>query len=99
MPRKQLIGRVVSNKMDKTAVVLVETTKRHPLYEKVIRRTKKYMAHDEHNEAQIGDLVRIEECRPLSRHKRFRIIEFIERVRPEEAAAAEAETEATEVEL
>lgn len=94
MPRKQLIGRVVSNKMDKTAVVLVETTKRHPLYEKVIRRTKKYMAHDEYNEAQIGDLVRIEECRPLSRHKRFCIIEFIERARPEEVAVAEA----TEVE-
>ena len=96
MPRKQLIGRVVSNKMDKTAVVLVETTKRHPLYEKVIRRTKKYMAHDERNEAQIGDLVRIEECRPLSRHKRFRIIEFIERARPEEVAVAEAEAEVEE---
>jgi len=91
MPRKQLIGRVVSNKMDKTAVVAVETTKRHPLYEKVVRRTKKYMAHDEHNEAQIGDLVRIEECRPLSRHKRFRIVEWIERAEPAEVEAAEVE--------
>lgn len=79
MPRKQLIGRVVSNRMDKTAVVVVESTKRHPLYQKVIRRVKKYKAHDEHNEAQPGDLVRIEECRPLSRHKRFRIVEWIER--------------------
>jgi small subunit ribosomal protein S17 len=68
-------------------VVAVETTKRHPLYEKVIRRVKKYKVHDEHNEARPGDLVRIEECRPLSRHKRFRIVEWIERA---EAAEEEA---------
>ncbi len=87
MPRKQLIGRVISNKMDKTAVVAVETTKRHPLYEKVIRRVKKYKVHDEHNEARPGDLVRIEECRPLSRHKRFRIVEWIERAEVAEEEA------------
>lgn len=79
MARKRLVGRVVSNKMDKTAVVSVTITKRHPLYEKVIRRNKKYKAHDENNEARVGDLVRIEECRPLSKEKRFRIIEWIER--------------------
>ncbi len=79
MARKQLVGRVVSNKMDKTAVVSVAITKRHPLYEKVIRRSKKYKAHDENNEARVGDLVRIEECRPLSKEKRFRIVEWIER--------------------
>ena len=78
MARKQLIGRVVSDKMDKTAVVSVAITKRHPLYEKVIRHNKKYKVHDENNEARIGDLVRIEECRPLSKEKRFRIIEWIE---------------------
>ncbi|RME46194.1 MAG: 30S ribosomal protein S17 [Chloroflexi bacterium] len=79
MARKQLVGRVVSNKMDKTAVVSVAITKRHPLYEKVVRRSKKYKAHDENNEARVGDLVRIEECRPLSKEKRFRIVEWIER--------------------
>lgn len=80
MARKQLVGRVVSDKMDKTAVVSVELTKRHPLYEKVIRRHKKYKVHDENNEARVGDWVRIEECRPMSKHKRFRIIDWIERV-------------------
>ncbi|MFQ5858891.1 MAG: 30S ribosomal protein S17 [Anaerolineae bacterium] len=79
MARKQLVGRVVSNKMKKTAVVSVEITKRHPLYEKVIRRNKKYKVHDENNEARVGDVVRIEECRPMSKEKRFRIIEWIER--------------------
>jgi small subunit ribosomal protein S17 len=77
--RKQLTGRVVSDKMDKTAVVSVELAKRHPLYEKVVRRNKKYKVHDENNEARIGDWVRIEECRPMSKEKRFRIIEWIER--------------------
>lgn len=85
MARKQLIGRVVSDKMDKTAVVSVELAKRHPLYEKVVRRNKKYKVHDENNEARIGDWVRIEECRPMSKEKRFRIIEWIERAEvPEE---------------
>lgn len=79
MARKQLVGRVTSDKMDKTAVVSVAITTRHPLYGKVVRRNKKYKAHDENNEARVGDLVRIEECRPLSREKRFRIVEWIER--------------------
>lgn len=80
MARKQLVGRVISSAMDKTAVVSVAITKRHPLYEKVVRHNKKYKAHDENNEARVGDLVRIEECRPLSKEKRFRIIEWLERV-------------------
>ena len=64
--RRRMVGQVVSNKMDKTAVVAVETIKQHPLYRKTIRTTKRYKAHDENNEAQIGDVVRIEESRPLS---------------------------------
>jgi len=85
MARKQLVGRVVSDKMDKTAVVSVAVTKRHPLYEKVVRRDNKYKAHDENNEARVGDLVRIEECRPLSKEKRFRIVEWIKRAEVGEA--------------
>lgn len=77
--RRRMVGRVVSNKMDKTAVVAVETIKQHPLYRKTIRTTKKYKAHDENNTAQIGDLVRIEESRPLSREKRWVIIETVTR--------------------
>lgn len=76
--RRRLTGRVTSNKMDKTAVVAVETIKQHPLYRKTIRTTQKYKAHDENNQAQIGDLVRIEESRPLSREKRWVIIEWVQ---------------------
>lgn len=76
--RKQLVGRVASNKMDKTVVVAVERTVRHRLYGKVLRRVKKYQAHDEHNECQIGDQVRIIESRPLSRKKRWRVVEILE---------------------
>ncbi|MBC7238912.1 MAG: 30S ribosomal protein S17 [Chloroflexi bacterium] len=79
MPRKVLEGRVVSDKMLKTVVVAVETTTRHPLYNKVLRRTKKYMAHDEEDVCQMGDWVRIEECRPMSRRKRWKVIEIIRR--------------------
>ncbi|MCE7937218.1 MAG: 30S ribosomal protein S17 [Chloroflexi bacterium CFX6] len=79
MPRRRLKGTVLSNGMDKTAVVQIERMKAHPLYHKVIRRRKKYMAHDEANEAQLGDIVVIEECRPLSRHKRWQIVEWIKR--------------------
>lgn len=79
MPRKQLVGQVVSDKMDKTVVVSVEIAKRHPLYEKVVRRNKRYKVHDENNEARVGDWVRIEECRPMSKDKRFRLIDWIER--------------------
>jgi small subunit ribosomal protein S17 len=76
--RKQLVGRVTSNKMDKTVVVLVERKVRHRLYGKVVRRTKKYKAHDEHNACQIGDQVRIIESRPYSREKRWRVVEIVE---------------------
>jgi len=79
MPRRRLQGTVVSNKMDKTAVILVERMKAHPLYHKVIRLHKRYMAHDEANAAQPGDQVIIEECRPLSRNKRWQIVAFLHR--------------------
>jgi small subunit ribosomal protein S17 len=78
--RKQMVGRVSSNKMDKTVVVEVERTVRHRLYGKVLNLTKKYKAHDENNECQIGDMVRIEEARPMSREKRWRVVEILERV-------------------
>ena len=71
--RRRLQGRVVSNKMDKTVVVAVENSKQHPLYRKVIRYTKKYMAHDESNALNIGDLVQIVESRPMSKHKRWAV--------------------------
>jgi small subunit ribosomal protein S17 len=71
--RRRLQGRVVSNKMDKTVVVAVESSKQHRLYRKVVRTTKKYMAHDESNAVQIGDIVQIVESRPLSRHKRWAV--------------------------
>ena len=77
--RRQLVGRVASNKMNKTVVVEVERTVRHRLYGKVLRRVKKYKAHDEHNECQIGDQVRIAESRPLSREKRWRVVEILGR--------------------
>lgn len=81
MPRKVLSGRVVSNKMQKTVAVEVVTTKRHRLYGKVLRRSKKYMAHDEEEACGEGDWVRIEESRPLSRRKRWRVIELVRRAR------------------
>jgi len=74
---KNRIGRVVSNKMDKTVVVAVETLRRHPLYKKTIKRTVKYKAHDESNKCGLGDIVRIVETRPLSRQKRWRVAEII----------------------
>jgi small subunit ribosomal protein S17 len=77
--RKQLVGRVSSNKMDKTVVVKVERTVRHRRYGKVLRRVKKYKAHDEQNACQIGDQVRIIESRPISREKRWRVVEILER--------------------
>lgn len=77
--RKQLVGWVSSNKMDKTVVVKVERTVRHRLYGKVLRQVKKYKAHDEQNECQIGDQVRILESRPVSREKRWRVVEILER--------------------
>ncbi|ACY47748.1 30S ribosomal protein S17 [Rhodothermus marinus] len=79
--RKERIGVVVSNKMDKTITVAVERLVKHPLYGKYIKRTTKLMAHDEHNEANEGDVVRIMETRPLSKHKRWRLVEIIERAK------------------
>lgn len=76
---KTRVGRVTSNKMDKTIVVAVETLVRHPLYKKTIRRTRKFKAHDEKNACQIGDKVRIKEVRPLSRHKRWRVVAILEK--------------------
>lgn len=77
--RKVRVGKVVSDKMDKTIVVAVEDNVKHRLYNKTIRRTKKFKAHDENNEAKIGDTVRIAETRPLSKDKRWRLIEVIEK--------------------
>jgi small subunit ribosomal protein S17 len=79
--RKTVVGRVVSNKMDKTVSVSVERRYRHPLYGKILKRTSKFMAHDEKNECKIGDTVRIMETRPLSRLKRWRLVEIVEQVK------------------
>jgi len=77
--RKVRVGVVVSDKMDKTVVVAVMRSYRHPIYKKTIRRTKKYMAHDEQNQCRVGDRVEIIETRPLSRHKRWRVRQILER--------------------
>ena len=74
---KVRVGRVVSNKMDKTVVVVVETPKRHRLYKKTIKKVGKFKAHDENNECRLGDVVRIVETRPLSTQKRWRVAEII----------------------
>lgn len=78
---RALTGRVVSDKMDKTVTVLVERRVKHPLYGKVIRLSKKYHAHDEANECHEGDLVVIEECRPLSRTKAWKVTKLVEKAR------------------
>ena len=77
--RKVYRGTVVSDKMDKTITVMVETKKTHPLYGKRVKYIKKYKAHDEENVAKVGDLVAIEETRPLSATKRFRLVEIVEK--------------------
>lgn len=77
--RRALVGTVTSNKMDKTVVVTVERVTRHPLYGKVVRRNKKYKAHDEGNTCQVGDQVRIRECRPISKDKKFFVEEILQR--------------------
>jgi small subunit ribosomal protein S17 len=79
--KRQLTGRVVSDKMDKTVTVLVERKVKHPLYGKVIRRSNKFHAHDENNDYREGDVVIIEESRPLSRTKTWKVVELIERAR------------------
>ena len=107
--RKSRLGRVVSNKMDKTAVVAVETRRHHPIYKKTVRTITRYKAHDEMNECQPGDTVRLEETRPMSKEKRWRVAEIVIKVeqlevRPEELetqpeeAVAEPEATATEPE-
>jgi small subunit ribosomal protein S17 len=93
--RKAKVGRVVSDKMDKTIVVSVERLARHRIYKRVIRLTTKFKAHDEHNEARVGDTVRIEEARPLSATKRWRLAEIVTRAglgAGQEIVAEEAET-------
>jgi small subunit ribosomal protein S17 len=77
--RKQMVGRVTSNKMDKTVVVQIERLKRHPLYGKTIRQRRHFKAHDAENTCQVGDLVRIVESRPLSKEKRWVVVEILER--------------------
>jgi small subunit ribosomal protein S17 len=77
--RKTQVGKVVSDKMDKTIVVAVETYKKHDLYHKRIKYTKKFKAHDDNNEAKIGDVVKISETRPLSKDKRWRLVEIVEK--------------------
>ncbi|MDQ5983945.1 MAG: 30S ribosomal protein S17 [Eubacteriales bacterium SKADARSKE-1] len=79
--RKTNIGKVVSNKMDKTIVVAIEDSVRHKLYNKIIKRTVKLKAHDENNECNIGDRVKVMETRPLSRDKRWRLVEVIEKAK------------------
>ncbi len=79
--RKERIGHVVSNKMQKTVTVAVNRKEKHPMYGKFIRKTTKFTAHDETNDCNIGDLVRIMETRPLSKNKRWRLVEIIERAK------------------
>jgi small subunit ribosomal protein S17 len=82
--RRSKVGRVVSDKMDKTVVVSVERLRRHPLYKRVVRLSSKFKAHDEENAARDGDTVRIEESRPLSAEKRWRVVEIVARGSQEE---------------
>lgn len=79
--RKTRTGKVVSDKMDKTVVVAVQDNVRHPLYNKIVKKTYKLKAHDENNECKIGDTVRVMETRPLSKDKRWRLVEIIERAK------------------
>lgn len=79
--RKTRIGKVVSDKMDKTIVVAIETSVKHPLYKKIVKRTYKLKAHDEKNECNIGDKVKVMETRPLSKDKRWRLVEIVEKAR------------------
>lgn len=77
--RKTVTGTVVSDKMDKTVTVLVERRLRHPLYKKLVRKSRKYHAHDEKNECGMGDVVRLMESRPMSRTKRWRVVEIVQK--------------------
>lgn len=77
--RQQKVGRVISNKMNKTIVVNVESLKKHRIYKRTYKQTKHFHAHDEENTCQVGDVVRIEECRPLSKMKHWRLVEIVKR--------------------
>ena len=79
--RKVMTGTVVSNKMDKTIVVAVETSVKHPIYGKIVKKTYKLKAHDEENQCQIGDRVKVMETRPLSKDKRWRLVEIVEKAK------------------
>lgn len=79
--RKVRVGRVLSDKMDKTIVVAVEDSVKHPLYHKVVKRTYKLKAHDENNECQIGDRVKVMETKPISKDKRWRLVEIVEKAK------------------
>lgn len=79
--RKERTGLVVSNKMDRSIVVEIETRKKHPIYGKFVKQSNKFMAHDEKNDCNIGDTVKIMETRPLSKNKRWRLVEIIERAK------------------
>ena len=79
--RKTMIGTVVSDKMDKTVVVAVETSVRHPMYKKTVKRTYKLKAHDEENKCKVGDKVKVMETKPLSKDKRWRVVEIIEKAK------------------
>ena len=94
MPRRVLTGRVTSDKQDKTVTVLVARRVMHPLYKKFIRRSKKYAAHDEINECKVGDTVRFEECRPISKRKTWIVVER-NGVKMGEAASAETASAAS----
>ena len=79
--RKTAVGKVVSNKMDKTVVVAIEDSVKHPLYKKIIKRTVRLKAHDENNECTFGDRVRVMETRPIYKEKRWRLVEIIEKAK------------------
>ena len=79
--RKTRVGKVVSNKMEKTIVVAIQDNVKHPLYKKIVKRTVKFKAHDENNECNIGDTVKIMETRPLSKDKRWRLVGIVERAK------------------
>ena len=99
--RQQKVGRVVSNKMDKTIVVAVESLKKHRIYKRTYRQTKRFHVHDEQNTCQIGDVVRIEESRPLSKTKHWRLVEIIKRgsgIVPVAEVLAEADPDLTSAE-
>lgn len=96
MPRRVLQGRIVSDKMDKTVTVLVERRYMHPIYKKYVRRTDKYAAHDENNAFQVGDLVSIEECRPISKRKAWTVVTDPTTVKRSELNEADVAPKATQ---